>query len=123
MNSPTDPAIWQSVQIYKEEAINPENPFTEEQRNELLKIAENAEEKSKGINNLKKFGLLLAEYDSKFQEYGGDMDRLEYKIDVIYNEVNKSLHIDRLISISEQMAGAPGKIKRVISRRCGSDRR
>ena len=111
-----DSAVWQAIQVYKMQAIDPENPFTEEQRNDLLEIAETAEKKSEGskLKNLKKLGLLLQEYDTKYEHYGGDMDILNEKIDEIYNPINKSLKIDKMIEFSEKTATMPGKTTRKI---------
>ena len=73
--------------LYKLEAMEEDNPFLPEQRNELVeimmevdKLSENTMNPIKIANMIKTFKSLEKKYIELFEKYGGNADRLNKKL-------------------------------------------
>ena len=86
--------IWQFIQVYKEEALNPIHKFNETQQKKLLDLMEISEKNYKSIRprKINKSNMAFHNYDKKFIEYGGDMDLLADKVDEVYSKIDNKIY-------------------------------
>lgn len=102
--------IWQFIQVYKEEAINPIHKFSESQQKELLDLMAISEKNYKSLRpgKLNKSNMAFHNYDKKFVEFGGDIEILSNKVDEIYSKIDS-----KVVRVAEAAMRTPKLLKKL----------
>ena len=77
--------------ICADETLEPDQPFTPEQRKELNDLLLKADSLPKGIKRISKYDAYLREWDKKYQEYGGNQERLKKRIEEVQEQLMKTV--------------------------------
>jgi len=111
LQNPAQAVIWQTIQAYKLEAINPDYNFTDEQKQELLKLANIAQQYHASISGtgLGKMYNALKSFDKLFVEYGGDIDQLYADVDEITSTISSNIR-----KAADVITNTPGTLKRLV---------